>query len=449
MPGLGALPVDVVANVALYLWSSRTDSGDWQYGDRDQSGPELLALRCVCRAGEDAVRRAVKQHVRIDAVRLYLLGAKAIAAKGRVYGGGCKRLIYCSNGFQFEAVSALRTFVANTQGHLRDIHLSTSYSVGTLLALDLCRACPELTRFSATWSDADGVVSVDFHAFAAELGRVCPSLEAVHLCRGNYAPIIDGLSPAESYQRHFPATKCLDFNIRDSTGGPYEPTRYDEIQKTLRVCVCADEVDLGNCTVSLALMDLLLSTPLRSRLRKLTFGLNTVVVPETILRCAAACEALTELELPSAFSEGPRFYRSLVAARPTLKKLDLCLFGRIDDACLRIVCNGLSLERLRIATTNSLTQAATDIIIGSPCSRTLRSIDAGSFDDETTVFTSAHVLRLLRSCPLISELDWLENGHLSAMVDGDNVDAINKLLKSRGGYEVDVLEHYGPVREGH
>jgi len=74
---------------------------------------------------------------------------------------------------------------------------------------------------------------------------------------------------------------------------------------------------------------------------------------------------------------------------------------------------------------------------------------SGSFDDETTVFKSAHVLRLLRSCPLISELDWLENGHLSAIVDGDNVDAINKLLKSRGGYEVDVLEHYGPVREGH
>lgn len=119
MPGLQALPVDVVANVALYLWSSRTDSGDWQYGDRDQSGPELHVLRCVCRAGEDAVRRAVKQHVRIDEVRLYLLGAKAIAAKGRVYGGGCKSLIYCSNGFQFEAVNALRTFVANTQGHLR------------------------------------------------------------------------------------------------------------------------------------------------------------------------------------------------------------------------------------------------------------------------------------------------------------------------------------------
>ena len=451
MPGLQALPVDVVANVALYLWSSRTDSGDWQYGDRDQSGPELLALRCVCRAGADAVRRAVKQHVRINEVRLYLLGAKAIAAKGRVYGGGCKSLIYCSNGFQFEAVNALRTFVANTQGHLRQIHLGTSYSVGTLLALDLCRACPELTRFSTTWSDADGVASVDVDAFAAELGRACPSLEAVILCKSNYAPIIDGLSPAESYQRHFPATKCLDFNIRNITGGgqQYEPTRYDEIRKTLRVCVCADEVDLGNCTVSLALMDLLLSTPLRSRLRKLTFGLNTFVAPETILRCAAACEALTALELPSDFSEGAGFYRSLVAARPTLKKFDLCLFGRIDDECLRILCNGLSLERLKIPTTNSLTQAAADIIIGSPCSRTLRSIDAGSFDDETTVFTSAHVLRLLRSCPLISELDWLENGHLSAMVDGDNVDAINKLLKSRGGYEVDVLEHYGPVREGH
>ena len=74
-----------------------------------------------------------------------------------------------------EALTAIRTFVVvNTQG-LRELELySLPYSHCRDFTLELCRACPQLKTFTASWIAADGVTSADIDSFAAELSRTCP-----------------------------------------------------------------------------------------------------------------------------------------------------------------------------------------------------------------------------------------------------------------------------------
>ena len=56
---LDALPVEMVAHVALFL-------NRYRYLQQEDNG--LLALRCVSRAGLDAVRRAIKNHPTNDVI---------------------------------------------------------------------------------------------------------------------------------------------------------------------------------------------------------------------------------------------------------------------------------------------------------------------------------------------------------------------------------------------
>tara|TARA_B100001109_G_C18682662_1_gene389438 strand:+ start:457 stop:705 length:249 start_codon:yes stop_codon:yes gene_type:complete len=53
------------------------------------------------------------------------------------------------------------------------------------------------------------------------------------------------------------------------------------------------------------------------------------------------------------------------------------------------------------------------------------------------IFTPANLLRLVRGCPLLSEFEYEDDSEelLSPIEDGEAVDAINELLKSRGGEE--------------
>ena len=80
-----------------------------------------------------------------------------------------------------------------------------------------------------------------------------------------------------------------------------------------------------------------------------------------------------------------------------------------------------------------LTSQALDIILDSPTAQTLRAFD----DYETPIFNSATMLLLVSGCPLLSKLEWSPPESLSPIEDGANVDAINELLKSRGGEEFD------------
>ena len=337
------LPIDLLAHVALYVGRIDEDEKAWL--------DDLFALRCACRACEPAVRRAAKEHSALAEVYFRLAAgatAENIAAWGRVFGSGCRRLnLYTGTDHSDvpspAVLNALRSFVVNTQGHLQELTISRlpNSITSTDYALELCRASPQLTSLSLSWPlsswNSWGVIgggAID--GLCSLLSHVCPLLALVDLNEGYRA--VGGISPTASFQRHFSATKCLEFRG--------EPDRYAAIEATARACVSADEVCLTECTVLPALVDVLLRTPLRGRLRKLDLSYDTVISNESILQCARGFEALRVLQLPSRSPGTPKLYRSLARLRPTLTSLDLGVDSDANDECLRIICELLSLECL-------------------------------------------------------------------------------------------------------
>merc|ERR1712167_257457 len=130
---------------------------------------------------------------------------------------------------------------------------------------------------------------------------------------------------------------------------------------------------------------------------------------------------------------GEDFYRSLARARPTITVLNLGFNSLADDACLRMVSELLSLERLEITLMENLTPAAVDIILDSPTGQTLRYFNIY----KCPIITPATLLRLVRGCPLLNELEWSWNERPSPIEDGATIDAINELLRRRGGKDLD------------
>ena len=424
---LDRLPVDMLAHIATHV-AVRVD---------------LLALRCVSRPCQDAVRRAAKEHPVLDEGYFRLCDgstARAIEVWGQVFGSGCRELDLYGGWEQSdlpspEVLDALRTVVVSTQGRLRALNITyLRFSNSRDYALELCRASPQLKRLvlrwtPSSWGDGNGVTSAAIDSFAMEVSRLCPLLESVELTDG-YSPV-GRISPAETWQRHFTALKCLDFRGA--------PNRYAAIEATARACVCAEEVSLSECLVSPTLVEVLLRSPLRDRVRKLDLSFDTNISSESILQFARGFEALRVLELPLECDDDPEFYRSLAQLRPTLTSLNLGMRSRADDECLRILCESLSLEHLHLSNMEYLSPAIIDIILQSPCAQTLRSIEIYYMDE---LFTPAHILRLVRGCPLLSEFESYEDQEelLSPIEHGEAADAINELLKSRGGEE----DQYGP-----
>ena len=433
---LDRLPVDALAHIASYAGHSDDDEDNIK---------DLLALRCACRACEPAVRRAAMDHELLTQCyfRSEQTDTKALVAYGKVFGSGCRRLdMYTWREESPEILDAFRGLVAHTQGRLRELDIiGQSYRAGRAFVLELCGLCPQLKELDASWLDVGGATSASISGFCEELSRSCPLLERVDIYnKRTYGPLL-GISQAESYQIHFPAIKTLDFNVLSEEG--YEPTRYDRIEATLEACVNVDAVNLSGCTVRPALVDVLLRTPLKSRLRTLDLDYATTVSSETVLRCAADFEALCDLRLPEYWSGDPEFYRSLARARPTITALNLGFRCHADDACLRMISELLSLERLEITLMDNLTPAAVDIIVDSPTAQTLRYFH----DYETPIITSVTLLRLVRGCPLLNDVDWSWEERLSPIEDGANIDAINELLRSRGGKEEDQYRpfvEFGP-----
>ena len=434
------LPVDLIAHIALYAGNYDEDGCSDSDDRRD-----LLALRSACRACEPAVRRAATDHELLTHCyfRSESTATQALVAYGRVFGSGCRRLdMFTFREESPEILDAFLGFVAHTQGRLRELDIcGQSYRAGRAFVLEMCGACPQLKELCAGWEDVDGATSASVDGFCEELNRSCPLLESVELTnKRTYRPLLSAIAPAESYQIHFPAIKKLDFYVSEG----YEPTRYDRIEATLEACVNVETINFSCCTVSLALVDVLLRTTLKSRLRTLDLTYETTVSPETILRCAAGFDALCCLRLPQYSSGEAEFYRSLARARPTITALDLGFRCRADDECLRMVCE-LSLERLEITLMDNLTPAAVDIILDSPTAQTLRHFT----DYETPILNSATMLRLVRGCPLLNDVDWSWKERLSPIEDGATIDAINELLRSRGGKDLDhPFVTFGPSQYG-
>ncbi len=435
MPKLDALPVEIGALVASFLNPKR----HYYDTERLRELRELLALRCASRSCKDAVRRA-PQYKETEDNHYYLGGSSAqnIAAMGRVFGSGCRSLAFGKLKSE-ECVSALQNFVTSTKGQLRYLHWTAGGpSLLTWSALlEMCRASPLLTTFKVHGAP---VSTANLDDFASAVSSACPLLEDVWLPCPR--------SAAEDYQWHFPRSEHLDFCRR--LGVQEGSIRWEGIEATLRACVQAVGIDFEHFTVSSRLVDLLLGAPAASRLKALHFSEESVISPELILRFASSLGALSRLQLPHDFDGGTQFFRSLVLARPTIVRLDLA-FGNVDHEELRIICEGLRLEHLDLAYNDIRLAAhhpnAVEVIVESQCAQTLRSIDLCYLP-----FVPEELLQLLRGCPKLAKLEWEApedfNGTgqdfpLFPIEDGPAVDAINALLKSRGGKAIRFFDEYG------
>jgi hypothetical protein len=175
---------------------------------------------------------------------------------------------------------------------------------------------------------------------------------------------------------------------------------------------------------------------------------DTDISEETILRFAEGCESLVHLQFPNSLILAPEFYAALARARPTLKILEL---WEPEDECLQVVCASFALECLYLHYGEELTPAIIDMILQGPSSETLHDFDL----DYAPCFNSADVLCLVRGCPRLANLGWRNEEldrysdrlRLSPLVDGSNVDEINKLLEARGTTwgKLEPFPKYGPA----
>ena len=431
----------MLAHVALFLDRNR------QYRNltvrRDNS---LLALRSVSRACLDAARRAIKSHPKTNEFSFHSrTNARLITTVGAVLGSGCQRLTYSGSygnpqPTPREVLNALRQFVVETRGGLRELSLSGS-SISAQLFLEICRACPQLKELSAGYG-LPNIASADVDVFAAELSRSCPLLERVNIVRGEI------LSPAETYAMHFPNLKYLDMGA--DIGPSYEPSRFDKIEATARLCVGAEELSFNGCTVGAAFAERLIRTPLQSRIKSLYLNEATISQP-TFLQLAAGLEALREILFPDNFSASPEFYTSLARARPSLKEFQFDEGSTLDDACVAAMCENLKLEALHIDDNNTLTNAVVDIL-RSPTAATLSFVSFSC----TPGVNSAGILRLARGCSRLAQMYWHVQGmtplgydSLDGTLHGKNVDDLLALLKERSGQSdwhgyVDPFKTFGP-----
>mgnify|MGYP001250794682 CR=1 FL=1 len=263
---LDGLPVDLLAHVVSYAGRVIICGVDGQI--RKAVVGDFLALRLVSSTCQDAVRRAAKEHPVLDEASFRLSDgstARAIEVWGRVFGSGCRKLdLYGGHDRSDvpspEVLDALRSVVVNTQGRLRELKITyVRFSNSRDYVLELCRASPQLKELvlrwtPSSWGDGNGVTSAAIDSFAMEVSRLCPLLEKVELSDGYSKALrtdIGRTSPAETWQRHFPSLRCLDF-YRD-------PSRYAAIEETVRACARADEMDLIECTVLPAFVDMLLT----------------------------------------------------------------------------------------------------------------------------------------------------------------------------------------------
>ena len=177
-----------------------------------------------------------------------------------------------------------------------------------------------------------------------------------------------------------------------------------------------------------ALATLLLSTPLRGRLTKLDLSGDTDVSEETILRDAEGCESLVDLQFPNSLILAPEFYAALARARPTLKILEL---WEPETACLPRM-RPFALECLYLHHGEELTPAIIDMILQGR-SRDAQLLRHGfcplaSTRQACCVSSAAALARVLVGGTREIER-YRHRLRLSPLVDGSNVDEINKLLE--------------------
>ena len=350
-----------------------------------------------------------------------------------------------------EMLKALRQFVLETQGCLSELRVRGSL-ISTQLLLEICRACPRLKKIEigTLWA-VPNVARADVDDFAAALSRACPLVETVEIQRD--------LSPAETYAMHFPNLKNLELNATPNADSGYAPTRFDKIEASVRQCVGAEELCISYCTVPAALAERLNRTPLQSRIKCLLL-MDATISQSTLLQLAASLEVLKTIVFPDNLSYSPEFFTSLARARPSLKELS---FGdrisTLDDACVAAIFQNFTLENIQIDNNHTLTRAAVDLMLRTPTAETLSE----AIFRDISAFTSAVILRLVRGCPRLADLNWRETDglisplgydSLDGTLHGKNVEDLTELLKERcrgradRSFYIDPFKKFGPWKSG-
>ena len=263
---------------------------------------DLLRLREISPHGRDTARRAIARkaipHVRT--IRFYnqfspgsahepKAPPQAIEAMGRVFGAGCACLMAC--GESVSAHAALWSFVKSTNGGLETLALSLA-SVSSELLVAICRASPNLLRLNGP-NQTLGYAPTSDQAILA-IAAACPRLEIVSLHNGT------DLSPAESWQPHFPRLKSLV--LYDGKSGldtpPYRPTQLEKISVAAR-SNCATALILEGCHIFPDVIEAIVGTPVGDRLTSMGSGqetsVETILEPDALLAAARGFPCLMEL----------------------------------------------------------------------------------------------------------------------------------------------------------
>ena len=347
---------------------------------------ELLPLRAVSKHWRDAVAMAVRQHDECrkavfprrkgaidisqlaDPLRMPIvdpaISHTCIETRGRIFGSGCQQLRCCGT---MPYVLATLSFVSNT---VRLLALDVSNSAVTnAILIELCRHAPRLTKLEAHHG-CDGLnvyeATGDAENVAATIGGLCPDLQRVRL-PGRHPdhrnmPLS---SPAESYARHFPKLDKLEVN------SGY--LRYElDVSTVLAAIECCPNITILNANACVlngtTLPDI--TAPLAKQLVKLKL-LQAEVLPSTLVESAAACRSLRSIQMPDGFYEAAD-YLALAQACPSITKLST---REIDDDGLAAIFRNLRLEKLSLGNNETVTDASTEALVGTPSAESLVDVE--------------------------------------------------------------------------
>ena len=415
---------------------------------------DLLRLREISPHGRDTARRAIARkaipHVRtmhVPTMRSYhefipgsahepKAAPQAIEAMGRVFGAGCACLMAC--GESVSAHAALWSFVKSTNGGLETLALSLA-SVSSELLVAICRASPNLLRLNGP-NQTLGYAPTSDQAILA-IAAACPKLEIVSLYNGT------DLSPAESWQPHFPRLKSLV--LYDGKSGldtpPYRPTLLEKISVAARSDF-ATALVLEGCHIFPDVIEAIVGTPVGDRLTSMGSGqetsVETILEPDALLAAARGFPCLTELWISNSTNiPNPGWFVELAGIR-TFETM-IIESRHVTDSQVVAACSQNPLVRLDLFGVFELTRDAIDGIISSQSAATLRDLviaycEPLGDDDESFMYVdciqAADILRLVRACPHLSDFNWQREYSNDLSQSAQDTEAeIAEILKLRGG----------------
>ena len=453
------------------------------------SEQEYLSLRALCASGRDVARRAIRraEHPEFSDLRRHDFGPQRgeplpprhrrralemrarphhVAAIGKVFGPGCASL--CASANSQDAVDAICSFVACTEGGLRELDLEWA-DISSRTLVDFCRRSPRLTSLVAPRcrnisDDAIQAISV-----------ACPELVSVSLS-SRYTPeqVQEVLgeappplppghryhtySPAETWAIRFPKLETLSLNDGSIY---YRPTRLRAL-RAAATATNATKLDVDNCKITRDVVEALVGTPFGDRLVTIEHTIadyedpededihETHFAPDALIAAARGFPRLRELWIPRGWPMGgpvsaPAFYEELGRVG-NLTTLSICA-PLTTDACVAAVCKHSRLESLRLDGLELVTSGVVDGILAGRAAGTIRrfeiencSLKEGGIPRPNPVGPE-DLLDLVEGCPKLTNIEC----HLASPYhefQGEAAEEIQRILDERAGYRGYLVLHY-------